>query len=46
MYASDQTAAPRIGIRVHSYTSGSSAIMSATAAGPNPSASDAQKRAP
>jgi hypothetical protein len=46
MYASVQTAAPTTGMTVHSRTSGSSASMSATAAGPNPRASDAQKRAP
>lgn len=46
MYASAQTADPTRGMTVHSSTSGNSATMSATAAGPNPSASDAQKRAP
>jgi hypothetical protein len=46
MYASAQIAAPTTGMTVHSSTSGSSASMSATAAGPNPRASDAQKRAP
>jgi hypothetical protein len=46
MYAADQRAVPTVGTSIHSSERGSSAIPAPTSAGPMPSASDGQKRAP
>jgi hypothetical protein len=46
MYAVAQSAVPIVGTRIHSSLRGSSTTPTPTRAGPIPSASDGQKRAP